>query len=496
VPYRGVDEWVRIALISSGVMLTGAAALIAFWPRPKARATGHPIAAAVALGALYTIPIVEHGPKAPYLGGAVFCMLLAAFLYLERLRADQLGVGVGVRARGDRGRRARRAAPRRSLAWLDYEHIAEDLQPEKAATFSWNHSYGPMTWPRDGREVLRVQALAPDVLEDRQPRRVRRAALDRLDPGRLGRRHGDPPREWIETIRVVDRGVRTRQFVGRGHTLNVLRGGPGPCRSSPARSRPRQAARARSSYQARVYVPRATDRQLRDGRDALSAVRDNYLALDLPRTPSRTDARAVRFATYGSHRPAGADYRNGFQAGGGAQAIRASAYARMYALAQALKAQTKTPFAFVQAVLQRCQTGATYSETPPPARVPLMDFMFGNRLGYCQQFSGSMAMLLRMGGVPARVASGFSPGRFDRKRTSSSSVTTTPTRGSRPTSPASAGRPSTRRRLRRPPARSSPTPARRARHRPRSARTSASVRRATARRSPATRARGSPRRTA
>jgi hypothetical protein len=45
-----------------------------------------------------------------------------------------------------------------------------------------------------------------------------------------------------------------------------------------------------------------------------------------------------------------------------------------------------------------------------------MDFMFGNRLGYCQQFSGSMALLLRMGGVPARVASGFSPGRFDRKR--------------------------------------------------------------------------------
>src|SRR3954447_7393647 len=89
VPYRGVDEWVRHALVASGVMLTGAAALIAFWPRPKARATGHPIAAAVALGALYTIPIVEHGPKAPYLGGAVFCMLLAAFLWLARVRSRQ-----------------------------------------------------------------------------------------------------------------------------------------------------------------------------------------------------------------------------------------------------------------------------------------------------------------------------------------------------------------------------------------------------------------------
>ncbi len=36
--------------------------------------------------------------------------------------------------------------------------------------------------------------------------------------------------------------------------------------------------------------------------------------------------------------------------------------------------------------------------------------------GYCQQFSGAMALLLRMGGVPARVASGFTSGSFDRSR--------------------------------------------------------------------------------
>ena len=417
VPYRGVDEWVRHALISSGVMLTGAAALIAFWPRTKARATGHPIAAAVALGALYTIPIVEHGPKAPYLGGAVFCMLLAAFLYLERLRADQLGVAsacvLAVTVAGGL------VAPHldRASPWLDYEHIAEDLQPEKAATFSWNHSYGPMTWPRDGREVLRVQASRQTYWKT-----VNLDEFDGLhwiDSTQVASvvdteiRH----REWIETIRVVDRGVRTRQFVGAGHTLNVLPGGPGAVQVEPGTFETTGKPLAPgSSYQARDVDPRATDRQLRTAGTRYPQFANNYLALDLPRTPSRTDARAVRFATYGSHRPAGADYRNGFQAGGGAQAIRASAYARMYALAQALKAQTKTPFAFVQAVLQRVQTGATYSETPPPARVPLMDFMFGNRLGYCQQFSGSMAMLLRMGGVPARVASGFSPGRFDRKR--------------------------------------------------------------------------------
>jgi hypothetical protein len=48
--------------------------------------------------------------------------------------------------------------------------------------------------------------------------------------------------------------------------------------------------------------------------------------------------------------------------------------------------------------------------------VPLDAFLFRDRLGYCQQFSGAMALLLRMGGVPARVVSGFSPGTFDRER--------------------------------------------------------------------------------
>jgi hypothetical protein len=48
--------------------------------------------------------------------------------------------------------------------------------------------------------------------------------------------------------------------------------------------------------------------------------------------------------------------------------------------------------------------------------VPLDTFLFDDRTGYCQQFSGAMALLLRMGGVPARVAAGFTPGTFDSER--------------------------------------------------------------------------------
>ena len=58
-----------------------------------------------------------------------------------------------------------------------------------------------------------------------------------------------------------------------------------------------------------------------------------------------------------------------------------------------------------------------YTAESHPLTSPTLDtFLFGNKLGYCQQFSGAMALLLRMGGVPARVASGFAPGSYDRKR--------------------------------------------------------------------------------
>ncbi len=47
--------------------------------------------------------------------------------------------------------------------------------------------------------------------------------------------------------------------------------------------------------------------------------------------------------------------------------------------------------------------------------MPLEHFLFDTKAGYCQHFSGAMALLLRFGGIPARVATGFSPGGF-RKR--------------------------------------------------------------------------------
>jgi hypothetical protein len=94
--------------------------------------------------------------------------------------------------------------------------------------------------------------------------------------------------------------------------------------------------------------------------------------------------------------------------------MRRSAYGGVYRLAQRLRAGAATPYEYVERVAKHLSDGFSYSEQPPPSKVPLAAFLTRDRSGYCQQFSGAMALLLRMGGVPARVSTGFSPGSLDR----------------------------------------------------------------------------------
>jgi protein-glutamine gamma-glutamyltransferase len=431
VPYRGLDEWVRTAILSGGTALLALAALLAFWPR-RGGGLRSPISAAVALGVLYTVPIVEHNPDSPYFGGAVFAILLVVFLWLERLRGDQLGIAVAcVLVTTIAGAIV---APRvdGTRPWFNYEAFAEKLEPKKAEAFSWTHSYGPMTWPRDGREMLRIKA--------RQSSYWKAANLDAFDGARW--REGAPSREvlsdrnlnrrWIQTIQVVDRGLRSHEFVGAGVTITIP---PGSSRVAIPRSNGTyvtgsNALRPGDSYRAVVYVPRPSDRQLNAAGTDYPGYLQDFLELQVP---LRGDSRFLRDQITG--RPLGANAQVRFPHYGeeddvpaivwpsrfgvqplGTQVLNDSPYKRLYELATSIARTSESPYDYTQKVLQRVQQGAEYDESPPQTPYPLADFLFDTKAGYCQQFSGVMALMLRMGGVPARVASGFSPGSFNRER--------------------------------------------------------------------------------
>ena len=74
-----------------------------------------------------------------------------------------------------------------------------------------------------------------------------------------------------------------------------------------------------------------------------------------------------------------------------------------------------TPQDYVDAVMRYLKgDDFTYTESPPVSAENLDGFLFDAKTGYCQQYSGAMALLLRMGGVPARVSTGFTAGSFDK----------------------------------------------------------------------------------
>jgi hypothetical protein len=103
--------------------------------------------------------------------------------------------------------------------------------------------------------------------------------------------------------------VRTRQFIGAGHMIAVLRGGPSAVRLEPGTLETAGKPLAPgTSYQARVYVPRPSDRQLRTaGTDYPEFVNTTcrWICRGRRRGPTRGP---VRFAPWGSHIAAGADF--------------------------------------------------------------------------------------------------------------------------------------------------------------------------------------------
>jgi len=93
-------------------------------------------------------------------------------------------------------------------------------------------------------------------------------------------------------------------------------------------------------------------------------------------------------------------------------------YARVTALARQIvtAAHATTTYAQVTALEAWMARHVRYSTDIPPL-VPGQDavnrFLFGSRVGYCEQISTALAVMLRTLGVPTREAIGYVPGPFD-----------------------------------------------------------------------------------
>ena len=94
-----------------------------------------------------------------------------------------------------------------------------------------------------------------------------------------------------------------------------------------------------------------------------------------------------------------------------------SALESVYEAALGVTSQAQSPYE-AAALLEtwfREAGGFTYDEQPPApigGTPALVDFINETKRGYCQHFAGAMALMLRLLGIPSRVAEGFTSGEY------------------------------------------------------------------------------------
>jgi transglutaminase-like putative cysteine protease len=415
VPYDGIDQWLRLVnLLGAGLLLLDAAILIAI--APQRLGDLRRAAAALPLIALAIVPATLVRPQLPFLQGLILFALVAAFMWGERI-APRRGLGaVGILGTVGVAGMIIGPALEQHHPWVNPQGLAGSLTPVQVDRFDWTQRYGPFSWPRDNREVLDVQAPRADYWKAENLDVFTGVAWTQGNGA-----SGFPPpaaaelRRFTHTVKFTLRDLNTTEVIGAGYSSapahvdqTVLHGVSAGTWAVNAALGPGD------SYTVSAYSPHPAPRELRADHGEYPAADAGELAIGLPDNGLEYGGPvAVQFPPFHSR----GEVQNLLGPGGvtGRQLVARSAYARAYALATQLASGASTPYDFAVAIERYLSPsdGFVYDEHPAVTAFPLESFLFTSKHGYCQQFAGAMALLLRMGGVPARVATGFTTGSYD-----------------------------------------------------------------------------------
>ena len=403
-PYLGGERWARLDVLALVPVVLVAAGGLLFWPGAgRARRTF----SLALLIALFLLGAANTPQQQPGLRGLVLFVLIAAWLWAPSAgRETERAAARAVRwlLLPALLAVALRPALSSSSAWIGFREAAG--ADASTATFQWDQTYGPISWPRTASTMLTLAAAHPGLL--------RVTSLDRFDGLRFLRSAAPPDTSALEqripierrflarsTVRIA--GLRSQQLISGDGLAQRLRwlGGPRPSIAAEgdgtliASSVPQG-----SLYSVVAYRPRPSPARLRRAPRSFPAAYMPYVRFQLPAPGATTIGPAAPGLT-----PAG-DAAT-------AARIEASPYGQMFSLARGLAAGAGTPYDVAERIERYLLANYAYDEHPPAARYPLEAFLFQQRRGYCQQFSGAMTLMLRMDGIPARVVAGFKPGIYD-----------------------------------------------------------------------------------
>jgi transglutaminase-like putative cysteine protease len=425
-PYSGSDPWVRLTILLGAPLFIGAAALLAFFPVRRAAPLLR-FAGLVALLGAYGTAVVDHDPGEPLLRGMVLLVLVGAWLWLPRLRPREALAGAALVLTLGAVSLPVAAALDAQRPWLDYRSW-NLFGNAKSVTFDWTHRYGPLNWPRDGTTLLNVKSAHPhywkaEVLDSFDGLRwVRGRTSDTADaPERPNPASADKHwnyyewnRKWDEQLRFTVRSLSTDLLVVAGIPYGVQGAGL-VASASDGTTEIADPLKQGDSYTVSTYDPDPSVTQMRGAPGGMSSALIQYTSIELPQ-PGESALNPADAVVLGGPKVF-VPLWGGTSFGDPAaprRALERSVYAQMYRIATRVTAGAPTMYDAVRSIERYLDRSFSYSEKPRNARYPLNAFLFRDKFGYCQQFSGAMALMLRMVGIPARVAAGFAPGSFNR----------------------------------------------------------------------------------
>ena len=154
-----------------------------------------------------------------------------------------------------------------------------------------------------------------------------------------------------------------------------------------------------TTYSVWSYAPEPSPRALAASPARYPAAADRYLELDR--------AQFLGYGTTGrARRIASMFHDDRYQP--------LWAYRPLWRDAQRITSRARSPYEATLRLERWFRSGGNFTYDEQPRRSaglpPLVDFVERTRAGYCQHFAGAMTVMLRMLGVPARVAVGFTAG--------------------------------------------------------------------------------------
>ncbi len=407
-------------LLGASVALVAAAAL-AFWPGRR----HHPTRTAVALGLLltvYTAGAVNEPASGWQAQGVLACA--AAWLWVAAhweparpARASRWGAWIVLASCGGL---ACALALGSSGPLVDYHDWNPFAGNYPAATFDWNQQYGPLDPQRPNDRMFDVRSSVP--------RLWRVTTLDRFDgvafvasPPPPEANTGDV-RGATTTATFTIAGLRSTSLLSPGQATAVTLHGTvlphlAPFTGDGTVTVEGNAPALGDSYTVTAMVADASPSALRRSPRLYPPALLAYTEIELP------DGDVVSLPPDGAASPAVAGAVERLVEHDGVislapasavavteRAVAASPYAGVLGLARRLARGAPTGYDIATRIEAYLRSGFVYSTDPPRGTYPIADFLERTHIGYCQQFSGAMALLLRMDGIPARVVAGFQSG--------------------------------------------------------------------------------------